>query len=424
MVPLDLATTLSRGVRLRVRRVELTEHQTGRDVQLSTPELNGLRILVPSLVVTPSIGKEGHFDLTPGSWMGSLNLGTLSVEIQPKLPIERVLFLISYAIDRVRWQQVNSAFEIERSLLEALIPGFVAQVRRTLARGVLHGYRSEETALTAVRGRLRFEDQIRDRFGVFPPVEVRYDEYTADIEVNRLVKAGIDRVGRMPIRSEAARRSLRTFDSALELVSLVHYDTRCLPTVVYDRLNEHYRPAVELAKLILRSTSFELRHGAVQSSSFLVDMNKVFEDFVVLALRDVLKLTGRDFPQNARGRRLCLENAGLVRLEPDISWWDGDACSFVGDVKYKRTTAEGNENSDLYQLLAYTVATDLPGGMLIYAAGEAEPIIHQVRFAGKELHVVSLDLKGSPESVLAQIDVLADRVRWLRRKAIGQGKVA
>jgi 5-methylcytosine-specific restriction enzyme subunit McrC len=207
------------------------------------------------------------------------------------------------------------------------------------------------------------------------------------------------------------RRSLLVLDAALNAVSRVDYDPREVPSVSYTRLNQHYRPAVELARLILRSTSFELGHGAVRASSFLVDMNRVFEDFVVIALRDALRLTPAAFPQNAAGRSLHLDVAQRVELRPDISWWDGSICRFVGDVKYKRIAAPGILHPDLYQLLAYLTATDLPAGLLIYAAGEAEVATHRVVHAGKDLRVVTLDLDGPPEFVLSQVGKIAERVR-------------
>jgi 5-methylcytosine-specific restriction enzyme subunit McrC len=283
---------------------------------------------------------------------------------------------------------------------------------------VLQGYRTEEAALPTVRGRLRFDEQIRERFGLFPPAEVRYDDFTEDIEVNRLIKAAILRLGWLRIRSEEARRSLRAFDTLLANVTGVEYDARQLPTVHYDRLNMHYRPAVELARLILRSTSFELAHGQVRAASFLVDMNEVFEDFVVVALREALDLSERVFPQGARNRRLRLDEAGLVPLKPDLSWWDGSVCSFVGDVKYKRVSATGIEHPDLYQLLAYATAADLPGGLLVYAAGEGEPITHRVAYVGKELQVTSLNLAGEPEAILGEVKTLAGQIKRLRGRAL------
>src|SRR5262249_20927682 len=148
----------------------------------------------------------------------------------------------------------------------------------------LQGYRSREEALAGVRGRVRFDEQLRVRYGLAPPVEVRYNDFTDDIDPNRLLKAAIHRLGQLRIRARPSRRALHAFDLALANVGLVPYDRHRLPDVVYTHLNAHYRPAVELAKLILRATGFEARYGPVPATAFLVDMNDVFQRFVIVGL--------------------------------------------------------------------------------------------------------------------------------------------
>ena len=397
-----------------MRHLTLREYESAPATALTTVEVAALAEAAPWVEISPATGHPGKYDLRPGSHIGAVTLDSLALEIRPKLPIQRVLFLLSYSLDPRLWKQTGFDFQEQDSLVEAIIPGFVTQIRRAFRRGILQGYRTQEEALLTVRGRIRFDDQIRDRFGIFPPVEVRYDEFTDDITENRLIKAAISRLGRLRIRSNDARRSLRSFDSLLENVQLAHFDWRKLPEIHYTRLNAHYRPAVELAKLILRATGFELGHGKVAASSFLVDMNKVFEDFVVVAIRDALGVSDRTFPQGCSQKHLALDDAGRVRLEPDISWWDGNVCTFVGDVKYKRINAAGVKHADIYQLLAYTVAANLPAGLLIYAAGE-EPAVHQVKHLGKSLEVRTLDLGGQPEDILATVQAVADRIVEMRR---------
>jgi 5-methylcytosine-specific restriction enzyme subunit McrC len=168
---------------------------------------------------------------------------------------------------------------------------------------------------------------------------------------------------------------------------------------------------VELARLIIAGTSFDLGVGSVGAGAFLIDMNKAFEDFVVTALREALHVGPETLVQGARGRALYLDVARRVPLKPDVSLWRDARCRFVGDVKYKRIEYEGYRNADLYQLLAYSIATDLPGGLLIYAAGEGEPFRHEVVNLGRTLEVVTLDLQASPGALLAQIDVVAERIR-------------
>lgn len=144
-----------------------------------------------------------------------------------------------------------------------------------------------------------------------------------------------------------------------------------------------------------------------------MDMNQVFQEFVTVALRERLGVTERAFGEHVIG---WLDWEGRVSLRPDLAWRDGARWMFVGDVKYKRVDRRAR-NADLYQLLAYATALDLPGGLLIYAEGEPEPAIHTVRHAGKRLEVAALDLSGTLEGTLARVGTLAQRITGLRRVA-------
>lgn len=402
-----------------MRHLTLHEYRTEPGVELSVGERDALRSAVPSLSVTPSAGHDGRYDLTPGSEVGAVEIGSLAITIVPKITVSRTMFLISYALDPTSWKEGGFDLDEEESLLEAVVPGFVHQVRQALRRGVLQGYREEEASLMTVRGRLRIADQIHRRFGAFPPAEVTYDEFTEDIEENRLIKAALERLGRMRMRSATIGRSLKRFDAALEMVRLVSYDPRRLPDVRYTRLNKHYRPAVELARLILRASSFELRHGHIKTSAFLMDMNEVFENFMVVALREALEVSERSFVQGARGHPLYLDERRRVSLRPDISWWKGETCVFVGDIKYKEVLASGIIHSDLYQLLSYVIGCDLPGGLLIYGSGEG-PTVHYVSRADRRLEVATVDLSTHPEAILQQVRSLANLIRSLRAKSTYQ----
>lgn len=368
--------------------------------------------------MSPTAGVEGAYDLTPGAVVGVVETDDLTVEIRPKLPIDRLLFLLSYAFDPKHWHLTPFDLEERESLVEALIPGFVFQVRRALRRGVVQGYRQRDEALWGVKGRISFDRQLRQRYGIAPPVEVTYDDFTEDILPNQLLKAAVTRLLRIRLQHENNRNELRHLLRGLAPVGAVEFDPRNVPEVTYTRLNEHYRPAVELARLILRSTSFELGRGGVSARSFLVDMNVVFEDFVVVALRESLGLPESEFPQGVRGRQLFLDADQTVRLKPDLSWWVGGDPVFVGDAKYKKLEADEFKHADLYQLLAYTTATGLADGLLIYAAGESSPGTVVVPMAGKQLRVVKLDLMGSPQAILQEVEAIADLIKALR---VGHG---
>lgn len=399
-----------------MRNLDLREWtQTEEPVALSVRERDRLKPLLAS--IEPARGTSDAYYLRPGSTVGALEIGDLSVSIRPKLPIGRVLYLAAYAMG-VEFREERFDFVRQATLVEALVPALTRAARRAFARGLLHGYRTEEEALHTVRGRIRVADQIRRRFGVPLPVEIRYDDFTDDILANRLVKAAADRLGKLRIRSAQSRLDLAWVAATLDNVSLVEFPPTTVPEVKFDRLNEHYREVITLARLILRHTSFEAARGAVRANGFLMDMNDVFQEFVTRALREALKLTESAFPSDKRLPPVHLDDNRQVRLKPDLSWWDGPTCTFVGDAKYKRVKHVQVPNADLYQLLAYTTALDLPGGLLIYAQGEANDVAHRVRHAGKQLEIATLDLSGSIESLRSEIGKLAERVRALQRRAL------
>ena len=400
-----------------MREIDLQEYVRSEPVQLSVAERDGLNTIVPSLTVEPVAGAEGRYHLTPGSVVGAFESDGLSVSIRPKLTIARVLFLASYAMGAFKLQMERFDFAHERNLVEAMALALANAARRAFAGGLVHGYRTEEEAAHTVRGRIRIEDQIRRRFGTPVPVEVRYDEFTDDVTANRLIKAAAARLGRLRLRSKRSRDGLNWIAATLENVSLVEFPANAVPDVTFDRLNEHYREVVALARLVLRHGSFEASRGSVRAQGFLINMNQVFQDFVTRALREELRLSAHVFRSEATIGRISLDEEGRIGLRPDISWWEAGACMFVGDAKYKRMVDTRVPNADLYQLLAYAVALDLPGGMLIYAHGEAEPTTHLVRHAGKRLQVVAVDLSGSPAELLDRVRDLAEGVRTMRIEA-------
>ena len=391
----------------------LPEYSQLSGVALDDADLAALAPFCPrQLAVTPSFS-GGGYDLAASSWVGTIRTPNGSLILQPKVAISRLLFLLSYTLDPDRWRDVPFDYQTSDSLVEAIIPGFVHQVRRAIRQGLLQGYRAREDTFTTVRGRIDFAQQLRRHHGRTPPVEVVYDEFTDDIVENRLLKAAVNRLGRLQLRSPASRSALRTLGSAFDRVQLQHYDPRELPTVTYTRLNEHYRPAVELARLILQASSFDLAHGAARSSAFLVNMNSVFEAFVTVALREALGADERSFPVPAKAPALRLDDDRQIRLKPDLTWLRDRRRIFVGDVKYKRLGSAGYLHPDLYQALAYTVAAELPSAVLIYAAGEADAGTHRVRHVSKNLHVRTLDLGAEPDQILKQVALLADEVRTL-----------
>ena len=406
-----------------MRKINLTEYRASLPHPLSPAERDTLRAAIPSLGIEPAIGEESEYHLKPGSTIGAVEVGDLSVLIEPKIGIPQLLSLACYAIGKVKFQASDFDLPEESALPDALALALAKAARYAFSRGLLHGYRTEEEALLTVRGRIRFDEQIRRRPGIPLPIEVRYDEFTDDILANQLVKAAAYRLGRMPLRSQEARRGVGWVTGMLDNVSLHEWPLNAVPEVTFDRLNEHYRGVVTLSRLVLRHGAFESRRGEVRASGFLMDMNVVFQEFVTVALREALGVSADTLKEQAIS---TLDEGGHIHLRPDLVWRDSGRYVFVGDAKYKNLTGKSVPEDDLYQMLAYVTALNLPSGLLAYAKDEDSPDSRDycIRNSGKRLEVAALHLEGTLDEVLECVGQLADRVRALRDEARGLRRAA
>jgi 5-methylcytosine-specific restriction enzyme subunit McrC len=199
------------------------------------------------------------------------------------------------------------------------------------------------------------------------------------------------------------RRLLRDFS---DVASLGRGDQ--IPAWQPTRLNARYHVALRLAELVLRATSADHESGGVLLNGFLLDMPKLFEDFVTVALREALtgSFGGRVESQDPH----FLDDAGKVRLYPDIVWKKRGVPVAVIDAKYKAEKYKGYPNSDLYQLLAYCTVLGLPQGHLVYAKGNEVPVQHVIRHAGTKIICHAVDLHRDPGSLLAQLGELSQAI--------------
>nr|WP_231127128.1 McrC family protein [Motilibacter aurantiacus] len=358
--------------------------------------------------VEPSTTVPGTFDVLPGSRVGVAAAAEWQVSIEPKLPVPRVLFLAAYASAPPGWQQ-DTGLEHEEDLLEGAAALFAGRAHHAVNAGLLHGYHTVDDDLTTIRGRVNLAGQLRRRPGIDLPIAVRYQGFDENVLENQLLLAATHLLGKLPIRSAGTRRSLYRLLGAFELTSHIWFPPNAVPHVTWTRLNAHYRPAVELARMLLGAAAPELRGGDGAGAALVLDMNRVFESFVRAALRDALGLTEQQFPAPGRATPLWLDRARQVPLNPDLSWWEGARCRWVGDVKYKQDTGAG-ASSDLYQLLAYITAAGLRSGWLIYADG-APRRVHELPGAQASLTVDRLDTALPPAELLAQIAALASRIK-------------
>jgi 5-methylcytosine-specific restriction enzyme subunit McrC len=352
---------------------------------------------------------------TPGIWrvktgskVGVIVGEDWEVRVNPKLRVPQLMFLLAYAVDQRGWRNLVTGFEPEPNLFASIASGFSWHATWAIDRNLLRGYVHRDERRVDIRGRVRFGDQIAQGGGMPVPVEVSYDDFTENILENRMLKTAALLLLRFPRVPVAARRRLQRVRAVLETVETLS-DWRGVKAPPITRLNQGYASALRLAELILAAASLGEQAGHVRSTTFVFDMNKVFEDFITASFRDAMRRHGGTIHDQVKPYSLDIEKH--LKLKPDISWWDGGACLAVLDAKYKAIDDGLMRHDDAYQMLAYCVSFGLPRGYLVYAKDSgAESRRHRLRNIDCEIIVTAVDIERPPDDVLGQIDVLADRV--------------
>lgn len=377
--------------------MQLTETRRSAPTRLTALERRTLEERFEATITTEP---DDTYRVQPGSIVGSLRIGDCTVVVQPKLPIDRVLFMTAYTADPHRWQDKWSTISSTGSLTDGIAALFITAYQRTVAQGPLRAYRTVERNEPTIKGRIRWQRQAR-RPGPLP-VAVRYQLHDDDIIENQILRATTQVLRRQGVTDPVVRSGLTRAWQQLRDLSDTHITPGHIDRLTWTRHNAHYQALLLLARTILAGAMPDLLAGAVPVVGFTLRLYDVFEKFVRSVLRDSLAATSTDFPDNPADHQLVLDEDRRIRLLPDLGYRPDGAWRFIGDVKYKADTGNGL-NPDLYQLLAYATATQLRAATLVYADGPPTPRSHIVADTGTVLHVRHLDLNQPPDRVLRDL---------------------
>ncbi|WP_306422634.1 McrC family protein [Paenarthrobacter aurescens] len=352
----------------------------------------------------------GLYRIEPVGKVGSVRTATVQLEVRPKdrLGLSRLLFLLSYAGEQGFRDHSVEAVE-HPDLWSALAESLAQLADRALSRGVLQGYLTVEESLRTVKGRIRISDQISRRPGMMVPLEVSYDEFTEDIAENRILRAALDRMGKVPgVRPDVLSR-LRQLKGKLDAVTRLQSGAP-LPPWRANRMNLRYHAVLRLAEVILRNASAEAGEGKQQTASFVVDMGKVFEEFVGTALRAAMSAhPGEMRLQYGALLNEAVRDSDRLTVRPDAVHFLGGRPVVVYDSKYKAASDAGASlSADHYQLLAYCTALRVPTAWLVYA-GHGEMKLRRILNTDIDIVEYPLDLSLPPSDILAAVADLAEQ---------------
>jgi len=287
-------------------------------------------------------------------------------------------------------------------------------VRKILQDGLLRRYVETQENCGTVKGRIIFSEQISRNLIHSERICCRFAQSETDIPENQVILFTLLLLRQNVGLSASVRRELTAHILHFGDVSILQYLPKQVPLFTYDRLSQRYEEVHSWCRLFVDMMSLSEKPGKRRFSGFLLNMNVLFERFVISmfqrASRTVIGVSAK--PQEWR----YLTMDGRLRLRPDLLLNRRSGPTIPLDAKYKNTKGPDKaKHPDLYQIIAYCSALGAigeqkssPQGILVYprseVADEAELtaeldiITRQGRQSELRIAVLGLDLR-SPEVI-------------------------
>jgi 5-methylcytosine-specific restriction enzyme subunit McrC len=329
---------------------------------------------------------DGRLHVRARSWVGVVRVAGHEIRVVPKHTHGAlgVLTMLRYASGAIP-EQLRSARTVregDRNLLDLVCLLLADESEMVVRQGVLQDYVEHEEALTALRGRLLVDRQVRMRYGRVDEVECRFDELEADIAENRILAAGLAVAGRVCTDVAIKARVRRLAAAFAELCSVAQGAAEAAEPMEYTRRSKHYAAGHVWARLLLAQHGIHDLYalGTPLTQAFLLDMNVLFERFIAQALED--SASGTPFRvdrQSSAGSIIvdALTGRTYTRVRPDMLVRRGERDdTYPVDTKYKLYDERHVAPEDIYQAFLYAFAFQ-PGhgprqASLVYPSDRSE----------------------------------------------------
>jgi 5-methylcytosine-specific restriction enzyme subunit McrC len=311
----------------------------------------------------PSPKTGNHWALTNQGWVGLLPLGPdRTLSLKPKVPISNVFRMLelAYRLDVFRGPESVVGAGSMQEVYESLARVLARRVRDRGRKGLYRTYVGLEERLPVVRGRLDLRRLPGS--GPDPRLHCLFEEHTPDHADNQILLHALDRIVHSGLCRELPQREVRDAHRVLwGTVSPVLFTERETLGRPYNRLNHDYRGLHALARFFIAHTGPTQRHGGAQMTPFLVEMSRLFEQFVGAWLRENLP-EGLSLREQESG---SYDPEGEVGYRIDMVLSDEDGRTLaVLDTKYKKDDLPSA--ADVAQVLAYATKKGCSEAILVY----------------------------------------------------------
>lgn len=343
------------------------------------------------------------------SYVGYINTPKRTILLEPKyreIGFEHIVRIYLYVYG---YRPTDSAAILDVSNSETsadVADMFIKNLKRNIQEGLIRTYSQKRVNMGSIRGRVDYTKTYMDaRLMKRKYVSTKVSSLALNNDYNNLILSALKKLQPINKYSAVATELSMYFEGAL---SNVINGSAVLEKITFNSNTERYRRTLTYAAMIIDQLSYSDTGESVGTDSFLINFDKLFEDFIIKILKEIPEK--KEFGTWSQKQKFAevfdmMGKKGEREYQPDILFrfiaedekYDYSPSAYaVLDVKNK---AYGQfKNADIYQILTYIKLLHSQKAILVYPS-----------FKKKRPEVLSLDANiFNPSTVSACFINIAD----------------
>jgi 5-methylcytosine-specific restriction enzyme subunit McrC len=348
------------------------------------------------------------------------------------IPIKNVYYLLLYAWDHFTPKgQVEVGTEQSPDLPNLLARVLVAGTRRLLRRGLDRGYVGYVEELVAPRGRFLFAESVKHSSFNRGRLVCQFDELSADVIHNRILKATLATLARSDALEQALRREVVEIRSRLAGVTEISPSRHLFQRLQISKSTGNYGLLMQICHLLLDlQLPAEGGHRS-RFSDILSDRNRmpaIFEAFVRNFYRQEQEQfsVGSELIHWDTGTNCSsAHEAYLPTMRTDVTLRSSNR-TVVIDAKFYPQALVSHlgghlkvRSSHLFQLISYLKNTQKKRGcdasaegLLLYPCTDGSRLRLEFALLGHRVRVCSVDLTQPSPAIHKEMVSLLEGSFW------------